>query len=42
MRNVIAWTAMVLGIVSLLTVLQTGEPHKAIAVNPLFALHVPR
>jgi hypothetical protein len=42
MRNVIAWSAMMLGIVSLITVLVSGEPHRAIAVNPTLALHIPR
>ena len=42
MRNLIATAAMILGIVSLVTVLHAGEPHKAIAVNPMFALHIPR
>jgi hypothetical protein len=42
MRNVIAWLAMMLGILSLVTVLQSGEPPKAIAVNPTLALHLPR
>jgi len=42
MRNVIAWVAMLLGIISLLTVLEAGEPHKVINVNPTLALHIPR
>lgn len=42
MRNVIAWLAMMLGIVSLVTVLESGEPHRAIAVNPTLAMHFPR
>jgi hypothetical protein len=42
MRNVIAWMAMLLGIVSLVTVLHAGDPNKALAVNPMFALHLPR
>jgi len=42
MRNVIAWLAMMLGIVSLITVLEAGEPHKVIAVNPTLAMHFSR
>ena len=40
MRNVIAWLAMMVGMVSLLSVLQAHEPDKALAVNPLLAFHV--
>ena len=40
MRNLIAWLAMALGIVSLMTVLQAGEPDRAIGVNPLIAMHL--
>jgi hypothetical protein len=42
MRNVIAWTAMMLGIVSLITVLKAGEPAKPITVNPTLAMHLAR
>jgi hypothetical protein len=40
MRDLIAWTAMVLGILSLVTVLKAAEPQKPIAVNPMLAMHL--
>lgn len=38
MKNMIAWMAMLFGILSIVTVLEADEPEKPVRVNPTIAL----
>jgi hypothetical protein len=38
MKSAIAWLAMIVGVFSLLTVMEADEPEQAVRVNPTIAL----
>ncbi len=41
MKNVIAWVAMIIGVLSIVTVLQQDTPEKMLSVNPMLAAQSP-